>query len=431
MNKELHNKVGEAKLVLPNGAVLQLPVYRGSMKPDVIDVSQVLKSGYFTYDPGFVSTASCSSEISFIDGHKGVLLHRGYPIEQLVAKKSYLEIAYLLMNGDLPSVAQRKEFNNRIRYHTMVSERMYSFIKGFDATAHPMALLIAMIGATAAFYHEESGNDCDELRYDNALRLIAKVPTLAAMSYKYSVGKPFMYPQNDIGFVENILYMLFATPCEEYKIDRKVARALEAIMILHADHEQNASTSTVRLAGSTGANPFACVSAGVASLWGPSHGGANEAVLKMLAEIGTVDKIPAYLEMVRDKSSNKRLMGFGHRVYKSHDPRATEIRKICHDLLAHMGKENDETLKVAMELERIALNEDYYIKRNLYPNVDFYSGIVLRAIGIPTQMFTAIFAIARTTGWVSHWRELHNDPEFKIGRPRQLYKGKGKRNISK
>lgn len=429
MTKELHKTVGIAKLELPNGKTIDLPVYRGTIKPDVIDVSKILSMGYFTYDPGFVSTASCSSEISYIDGANGVLLHRGYPIEELVTKKTYVEVAYLLMNGELPNKTEREDFNNRLRYHTMVSERMHDFIKGFDATAHPMALLISMIGATAAFYHEEAGNDDRDMRYDNALRLIAKVPTLAAMSYKYSVGKPIMYPQNSFNFVENFLYMLFATPCEEYVIDRKVVNALEAIMILHADHEQNASTSTVRLAGSTGANPFACVSAGVASLWGPAHGGANEAVLSMLDEIGSVQKIPAFLKRVRDKSSNTRLMGFGHRVYKNFDPRAKVMRKLCRDLLKHLKKENDEKLKIALELERIALEDDYFIKRNLYPNVDFYSGIVLSAIGIPTQLFTAIFAIARTTGWVSHWLEFHDDPEFRIGRPRQLYKGKTKRSI--
>ena len=431
MAKELHKTVGQAKLELPSGEKVTLPVYGGTMKPDVIDVSQIIKSGYFTYDPGFVSTAACTSHITFIDGGKGVLLHRGYAIDDLVKHKTYLETAYLLLNGELPSKKQNDEFINRVRYHTMVSENMYRFIRGFDATAHPMAILISLIGATAAFYHESFNVDDSQNRYDNALRLIAKVPTLAAMSYKYSIGQPFMYPQNSLGFVENFLYMLFGTPCEEYKVDKKVVKALESIMILHADHEQNASTSTVRLTGSTGANPYASVSAGVAALWGPSHGGANEAVLRMLDQIGDVKNIPKFLKEVKDKSSSTRLMGFGHRVYKNFDPRAKEISKLCHDLLNHLGLGDDPKLKIAIQLEKIALEDEYFISRSLYPNVDFYSGIVLSAIGIPTQLFTAIFAIARTSGWVAHWLEMHDDPEFRIGRPRQLYKGKTKRSIKK
>ncbi len=424
-----HKTIGKAVIKLPNGKKLDLPVYKANLGPNVIDIKQILSEGYFTYDPGFVSTASCTSDITYIDGDKGVLLHRGYAIEELVAKKTYMEVAYLLLHGELPNVKQRKVFIRDVQHHTLVSERVAHFIHGFDASAHPMALLISLTGALAAFYHETTDISSPEMRYDNSLRLIAKVATLAAMSYKYSIGGAFMYPQNHLSYTENILHMMFAKPSEEYKIDRMTVKALEAILILHADHEQNASTSTVRLTGSTNANPFACISAGIASLWGPAHGGANEAVLKMLNEIGTVDKIPSYIKMVRDKSSGKRLMGFGHRVYKNYDPRAKVMRKICHNILKHLGKENDERLKVAMELEKIALSDNYFVKRNLYPNVDFYSGIVLSAIGIPVSMFTAIFAIARTVGWVSHWRELHDDPEFRIGRPRQLYQGMRKRSL--
>ena len=430
-SKTLHKTAGEATLSLPGGKKLKLPIYKSTKGPNVIDVQQLVKSGYFTYDPGFMSTASCTSRITFIDGSKGELLHRGYPIEQLALNKQFLDVAHLLVNGDLPNKQQANEFRKRVRYNTLVSEGVAEFIRGFDASGHPMAILICTIGALAAFYHERSFINEQDSRYDHAIRLIAKVPTLAAMSFKHSVGMPFMYPQNKLSFVENIMYMMFANPCEEYVIDRQVATALETILILHADHEQNASTSTVRLAGSTNANPYACVSAGVASLWGPAHGGANEAVLKMLDEIGTVEAIPAFLKEVRDKSSNKRLMGFGHRVYKNYDPRAKVMRKICHDLLDYLDRFDEDTLKVAMELERIALEDDYYVKRNLYPNIDFYSGLVLRAIGIPDMMFTAIFAIARTVGWVSHWRELHDDPEFRIGRPRQLYEGLKRRNLPK
>ena len=427
----LHKTIGMASLKLPDGKTLRLPVYESKRGPNVIDVSQVLGSGYFTYDPGYLSTASCASAITYIDGNKGELLHRGYPIEQLATKRSFLEVAHLLLHGNLPNKTELRAFTNKVRYNTLVSEGVAEFIRGFDSSAHPMAILICTIGALAAFYHERSNVSEEDSRYGNAIRLIAKVPTLAAMSFKHSVGMPYMYPQNNLSMVENILYMMFANPCEEYKVDRKVANALEAILILHADHEQNASTSTVRLAGSTNANPYACVSAGVASLWGPAHGGANEAVLKMLDEIGTVKEIPAFLKGVRNKASSKRLMGFGHRVYKNYDPRAKVMRKICHDLLKHLDRFDLQALQVAMELEKIALSDDYFIKRNLYPNIDFYSGIVLRAIGIPDQMFTAIFAIARTVGWMSHWRELHDDPEFRIGRPRQLYTGPSRRSLPK
>ncbi len=424
-----HKDAGEATLRLPDGREISLPVYKSTAGPDVIDVQGVLKSGYFTYDPGFMSTASCTSAITYIDGGKGELLHRGYPIEQLAKKCSFLDVACLLVHGELPNRTESREFGKKVQYNTLVSEGVAEFIRGFDSTAHPMAILICTIGGLAAFYHERADVQEGVSRYDHAIRLVAKVPTLAAMSLKHSIGMPFMYPQNRLSFVENILYMMFANPCEEYKVDRKVANALETILILHADHEQNASTSTVRLAGSTNANPYACVSAGVSSLWGPAHGGANEAVLKMLDEIGTVDRIPGYLKDIRDKKTNKRLMGFGHRVYKNYDPRAKVMRKICHDLLKHLDRFDEGALKVAMELERIALSDDYYVKRNLYPNIDFYSGLVLRAIGIPDPLFTAIFAIARTAGWMSHWLELHDDPEFRIGRPRQLYVGPKRRSM--
>ena len=430
-NKPLHKQIATAKLELPTGDKLDLPVYQATIGYDVIDVSSLLQAGYFTYDPGFVSTASCSSDITYIDGQKGELLHRGYPIDQLANKCSFLDVAHLLLHGELPNKTEDKQFVNRVRYHTMVSERVVTFMKGFDASAHPMAMLICTIGALAAFYHEQSRVHHADTRYDDALRLIAKVPTLAAMSYKNSIGQPFMYPQNNLSFVENMLHMMFASPCEEYKVDKRIVKALETILILHADHEQNASTSTVRLAGSTNANPYACVSAGVASLWGPAHGGANEAVLEMLDEIGSVNNISNYLKDIRDKNSNKRLMGFGHRVYKNYDPRAKVMRKICHEVLKIVNMDDDESLKIALALEKIALEDEYYIKRNLYPNIDFYSGIVLKAIGIPRPMFTAIFAIARTVGWMSHWRELHADPEFRIGRPRQLYEGKKKRNLKR
>ena len=428
MKKQLHKQKGEAVLQLPDGTEVKLPVYRGSMGPDVIDIRQLGRYGYFTYDPGYVSTASCSSKITFIDGEKGQLLHGGYPIEDLVTSgRSFLDVAYLLLYGQLPTPAKSQAFVERITMATMVSENVQDMLRALDSNAHPMPVLISMIGAMSAFYHERTDISDHAGREAAAVRLIAKLPTLAAMSYKYSIGKPIMYPQNSLGFVENFLYMMFATPCEPYNVDPTLAKALETIMILHADHEQNASTSTVRLAGSTNASPFACVSAGVASLWGPAHGGANEAVLTMLDEIGEVKNIPAYLRKTR--SGSKRLMGFGHRVYKNFDPRAKVMRSICHEVLKHQKLGNDRIFKIAVELERIALKDDYYIKRKLYPNVDFYSGIVLRAIGIPTQMFTAIFAIARTVGWVSQWLELHNDPEFRIGRPRQLYEGRRPRQV--
>lgn len=421
--------VANATLSLPDGQKLELPMYKGILGPDVIDVSPLKKVDLFTYDPGFVATASCSSAVTYIDGDKGELLYRGYPIENLADKASFLQVCYLLYHGEMATPAQFRAYKKEISQHTMVTERVADFIKGFDSKAHPMAVMIAVVGALAAFYHEWIEVKNAESRYKAAILLVSKVPTIAAMSYKYSIGQPFMYPQNSYGFAENFLYMMFATPCEPHKPDKLLVDALNRIFILHADHEQNASTSTVRLSGSTNANPFACVSASIASLWGPAHGGANEAVLKMLEEIGEPENIPAYIEGVKSGESGKRLMGFGHRVYKNFDPRANVMRKTCHEVLKHLKLHNDKTFPIALELEKIALKDEYFIKRKLYPNVDFYSGIVLRALGIPTTMFTAIFAIARTIGWVSHWNEQHEDPEFRIGRPRQLYLGAKRRKL--
>ena len=422
---------GTAVLKMPDGRKLKLPVYGGTMGPDVIDVSPLKTIDVFTYDPGFVATASCSSAIAFIDGNLGKLTYRGYPIEQLAKKADFVATCHLLYHGELPTPAQYREYRKRLSSHTMVNERVSRFMRGFDSNAHPMAIMIAVVGALAAFYHEwidvkDGGN-----REQAALWLVAKVPTIAAMSYKYSIGQPFMYPQNKYSYVENFMHMMFATPCESYKPDPILVGALDKIFVLHADHEQNASTSTVRLAGSTNANPFACVSAGIAALWGPAHGGANEAVLRMLKEIGDVENIPAYIEGVKLGDPSKRLMGFGHRVYKNFDPRAEVMRTTCHEVLKHLKLHDSKAFKIALKLEEIALKDDYFVSRKLYPNVDFYSGIVLSAIGIPTPMFTAIFAIARTIGWVSQWNELHNDPEFRIGRPRQLYLGEKSRKIRK
>ena len=427
--KKKKDPIATAKLILPDGQKLELPMYKGSLGPDVIDVSPLKKVDLFTYDPGFVATASCSSAITYIDGDKGELLYRGYPIENLADKASFLQVCYLLYHGEMATPAQLRAYKKEIINHTMVTERVADFIKGFDSKAHPMAVMIAVVGALAAFYHEGIEVKNTESRYKAAMLLVSKVPTIAAMSYKYSIGQPFMYPQNSYGFAENFLYMMFATPCEPHKPDKLLVDALNRIFILHADHEQNASTSTVRLSGSTNANPFACVSAGIASLWGPAHGGANEAVLKMLEEIGEPENISAYVEGVKSGEAGKRLMGFGHRVYKNFDPRANVMRKTCHEVLKHLNLHNDKTFQIALALEKIALKDEYFIKRKLYPNVDFYSGIVLRALGIPTTMFTAIFAIARTIGWVSHWNEQHEDPEFRIGRPRQLYLGAKRRKL--
>ena len=407
---------------------IELPIYEGSTGPAVVDVRGLVSEGVFTYDPGFVSTASCESEITYIDGGKGVLLHRGYPIEQLAEKATFLETCYLLLNGELPNPEEKLDFENTIRYHTMVDEHIHQFFKGFPKNAHPMAMLVGVVGALSAFYHDDLDIDDPAHRKLAAHRLIAKMPTLAAMCYKHSVGQPFMYPQNNMGFSENFLHMMFGTPCEAPKVNPTLAKAMDTIFLLHADHEQNASTSTVRLAGSSGANPYACISSGIAALWGPSHGGANEAVLEMLYEIGDESKIEEFIAKAKDKNDPFRLMGFGHRVYKNFDPRATVMRGICDEVLAELGVEDDPLFRIARKLEKIALEDEYFISKKLYPNVDFYSGIILKAIGIPTSLFTVIFATGRTPGWISHWDEMLSNP-YKIGRPRQLYKGHVARDI--
>ena len=382
----------------------------------------------FTYDPGFTSTASCESKITYIDGDAGVLLYRGYPIEELAEHSDFSEVSYLLLKGELPTPAQKKKFQQDITMHTMVHEQLSRFYSGFRRDAHPMAVLCGVVGALSAFYHDSTDITDPHQRMIASYRMIAKIPTIAAMAYKYSAGQPFMYPQNHLGYAENFLHMMFAVPCEPYKMNPILAKAMDKIFILHADHEQNASTSTVRLAGSSGANPFACIAAGIASLWGPSHGGANEAVLKMLAEIGSVDKVPEFLKRVKDKNEHARLMGFGHRVYKNYDPRAKVIQRTCHEVLDDLGVKNEPLLKLAMELERIALEDPYFVERKLYPNVDFYSGIILKAMGFPVAMFTVLFAVARTVGWIAQWNEMIEDPSQKIGRPRQLYTGPKLRN---
>ncbi len=401
---------------------IELPIYEGTAGPDVIDVRSLVSKGVFTYDPGFMSTASCESKITYIDGGKGILLYRGYPIEQLAEKSDFMECCYLLLNGELPTAEQKEAFIDDIKHHTMVHEQIRNLFISFPRHAHPMSVMIGAVGALSAFYHNDLVIDDAEHRQAAAVRLIAKIPTLAAMCYKYSIGQPFMYPRNDLSFSENFLYMMFGTPCEEYVPSPVIADAMDKIFLLHADHEQNASTSTVRLAGSTGANPYACISSGITALWGPAHGGANEAVLDMLNEIGDVKNIPDYIKRVKDKNDPVKLMGFGHRVYKNFDPRAHVLRDAAKGVLEELGHENDPLLKIAKELERIALEDDYFIERNLYPNVDFYSGIILKAIGIPTNLFTVIFATGRTPGWVAHWHEMISNP-FKIGRPRQLYTG--------
>ena len=408
--------------------VIELPIYEGTTGPDVLDVRGLVSEGVFTYDPGFVSTASCESEITFIDGGKGVLLHRGYPIEQLADKATFLETCFLLLNGELPSAEEKTAFEKTIRYHTMVDEHIHQFFKGFPKNAHPMAMLVGVVGALSAFYHDDLDIDDPAHRKLAAHRLIAKMPTLAAMCYKHSVGQPFMYPQNNMGFAENFLHMMFGTPCEAPNVSPTLAKAMDTIFLLHADHEQNASTSTVRLAGSSGVNPYACIASGIAALWGPSHGGANEAVLEMLYEIGDESNIEEYIAKAKDKEDPFRLMGFGHRVYKNFDPRATVMRKICDEVLDELGLEDDPLFRIARKLEKIALEDDYFISKKLYPNVDFYSGIILKAIGIPTSLFTVIFATGRTPGWIAHWDEMLSHP-YKIGRPRQLYKGYTSRDV--
>ena len=406
---------------------INLPIYSGTLGPDVIDVKDVLSNGYFTYDPGFMATSACESKITFIDGDKGILLHRGYPIDQLAEKSDYLETCYLLLNGELPNAEQKVAFEKLITNHTMVHEQLQFFYRGFRRDAHPMAVMCGVVGALSAFYHDNLDINNPEHRHIAAIRLIAKMPTMAAMSYKYSMGQPFMYPRNDLSYSENFLHMMFATPCEEYKVNPIIAKAMDRIFVLHADHEQNASTSTVRLTGSTGANPYACIAAGIAALWGPSHGGANEAVLEMLDEIGDVSKLDDFIARVKDKNDSTKLMGFGHRVYKNFDPRAKVMKQTCDEVLTALGI-NDPQLELAMKLEEIALSDEYFVKRKLYPNVDFYSGIILKAIGIPTSMFTVIFALGRTPGWIAHWLEMHS-ASYKIGRPRQLYTGSAKRDF--
>ena len=407
---------------------VEMPVMSGTIGPDVVDIRPLYaKTGKFTYDPGFMSTASCKSAITYIDGDNGILLYRGYPIEQLAEKCDFLEVCYLLLKGELPELGQQKDWYRRINNHTMVHEQLVRFYSGFRRDAHPMAVMVGVVGALSAFYHDSIDIKDEAQREMASVRMIAKMPTIAAMAYKYSIGQPFIYPKNELDYSSNFLHMCFAVPSEEYKVNPILARAMRRIFILHADHEQNASTSTVRLAGSSGANPFACVSAGIACLWGPAHGGANEAALEMLQEIGTVDRIPEYIKRAKDKNDPFRLMGFGHRVYKNYDPRAKIMQKTCHEVLEAVGHKDDPILQVAMELERIALNDDYFVEKKLYPNIDFYSGITLKALGFPTDMFTVLFAIARTVGWIAQWKEMIGDPAQRIGRPRQLYTGAAER----
>ena len=413
-----------------DGKSVDFPVYSGSIGPDVVDIrSLYAKTGAFTFDPGFMSTASCKSSITYIDGDKGELLYRGYPIEQLARQCDFMEVCYLLKHGELPNQVQKAEWVNRVKSHTMVHEQLTRFYSGFRRDAHPMAVLVGVVGALSAFYHDSLDITDPEHRLVAAIRLIAKMPTIVAMAYKYNRGEPFVYPRNDLDYSANFMHMMFATPCEEYEPNPVLVRALDRILILHADHEQNASTSTVRLAGSSGTNPFAAIAAGIACLWGPAHGGANEACLKMLEEIGDVSRVPEYIKRAKDKNDSFKLMGFGHRVYKNFDPRATLMRETCHEVLTELGLHDDPLFKLALELERIALEDEYFIEKKLYPNVDFYSGIVQRALGIPTQLFTGIFSLARTIGWIAQWHEMIGDPEQKIGRPRQLYTGAAKRDV--
>ena len=408
---------------------LALPMRAGTIGPSVADISKLYAQlGIFTYDPGYGMTAACESKITYIDGDEGVLLYRGYPIEQLAEQSTFLEVAYLLLNGELPTKAQEQEFEHGVMRHTMLHEQLRSFYNGFRRDAHPMAIICGVVGALSAFYHDSLDINNPEHRRISAFRLIAKLPTIAAWAYKYSVGQPFVYPRNDLSYAANFLHMINAVPAEDYVVSPVLERAMDRIFTLHADHEQNASTSTVRLAGSTGANPFACIAAGIASLWGPAHGGANEAVLKMLDEIGDVSHIPAFMEKVKDKNSKVKLMGFGHRVYKNYDPRAKIMQQTCHEVLKELGTKDDKTLDLALELERIALHDEYFISKKLYPNVDFYSGIILKAMGFPTSMFTVLFAVARTVGWISQWKEMIEDPSQRIGRPRQLYTGSPQRD---
>ncbi len=409
-------------------AAFELPVYEGTLGPDTVDVTQLAKNELFTYDPGFMSTAACKSAITFIDGDKGVLLYRGYPIEQLAEHSDFLEVCYLLLYGELPTEKEKTQFFKTVNNHTMVHEQMRNFFNGFRRDAHPMAIMVGVVGALSAFYHDSLDINNPQHRDISAFRLIAKMPTIAAMCYKYSIGQPFMFPQNHMQYAENFLNMMFSTPCEKTTPNPVLVKAMDRIFILHADHEQNASTSTVRLAGSTGANPFACISAGIAALWGPAHGGANEAALNMLKEIGNESRIGEFIARAKDPNDSFRLMGFGHRVYKNYDPRAAVMRKTCHEVLEEVGAHDHPLFKIALKLEKIALEDDYFVKRKLYPNVDFYSGITLSALGIPTTMFTVIFALARTVGWISHWNEMISSPDHRIARPRQLYVGQTTRD---
>ena len=424
----------KSTLSFSNGSPqVELPVYQGTIGPDVIDIRKLYaQTGMFTYDPGFMSTAACQSAITYIDGDKGELLYRGYPIEQLAEKCDYLDTCYLLLNGELPDNAQRDDFHQLVTNHTMVNEQMQFFLRGFRRDAHPMAVLTGLVGALSAFYHDSTDIHNPEHRNIAAIRLIAKMPTLVAMAYKYGLGQPYMYPQNNLSYAGNFLRMMFGTPCEEYKVNPVIEKAMDRIFILHADHEQNASTSTVRLCGSSGTNPFAAIAAGVACLWGPAHGGANEAALNMLYDIqkqGGVEKIGEFIKQVKDKNSNVKLMGFGHRVYKNYDPRAKLMQETCNEVLEALGLQNDPLFALAKALEKIALEDEYFVSRKLYPNVDFYSGIVQRAVGIPVNLFTGIFALARTVGWIAQLNEMIADPEYKIGRPRQLYVGSPRRNV--
>ena len=424
----------KATLTFSNGSPsVDLPVYSGSVGPDVIDIRKLYaQTGMFTYDPGFLSTAACQSAITFIDGDKGELLYRGYPIEQLATQCDFLETCHLLLYGELPDAAGKADFTHRVTMHTMVNEQMQFFLRGFRRDAHPMAVMTGLVGALSAFYHDSTDINNPEHREISAIRLIAKMPTLVAMAYKYSAGQPYIYPKNSLSYTGNFMRMMFATPCEDYEPNPVLVRALDRIFILHADHEQNASTSTVRLCGSSGTNPFAAIAAGVACLWGPAHGGANEAALNMLYDIqkqGGIEKVGEFIKQVKDKNSNVKLMGFGHRVYKNYDPRAKLMQETCKEVLAELGLQNDPLFKLAMALEKIALEDEYFVSRKLYPNVDFYSGIVQRALGIPVSLFTAIFALARTVGWIAQLNEMIGEPEYKIGRPRQLFNGAGHRNV--
>jgi len=420
-----------ATISFSDGApAVEFPVLGGTIGPEVVDIRTLLgKTGKFTYDPGFLSTASCRSAITYIDGDEGVLLYRGYPIEQLAQHCDFLEVCYLLIYGELPDQEQKAQFVDIVTRHTMVHDQLNNFFRGFRRDAHPMAVMVGTVGALSAFYHDSLDLNDPAHRQISAFRLIAKMPTITAMAYKYSIGQPFIYPLNSLSYTANFMRMMFAVPAEDYKVNEVLVRALDRIFILHADHEQNASTSTVRLAGSSGANPFACVAAGIACLWGPAHGGANEAALNMLEQIGDVSKIGEFIKKAKDKNSGVKLMGFGHRVYKNYDPRAKLMRETCHEVLNELGLHDDRLFKLAMALEKIALEDDYFVSRKLYPNVDFYSGIVQRALGIPVSMFTCIFALARTVGWIAQWNEMISDPEQKIGRPRQLYTGSAKRDV--